>query len=729
MKGLMLAPGAHAPTFGGDGLTIHYNMKFHAIYGEGAMLTSQYYPHKEVIFMTDAHGMIAWVLTKLRTVFPGIEHKAVGISNILIYWSNALAALVLFLILVRLKVQTNLAIIFAVLIALLSPQIHRQTCGHYALGFAYLLPTVILYLLQQRFKLSYLIFSLALIFLLIVIGLNNPYLLAISCSLMLAAAGIGILGRLWGKGPDWAVVLCWSGVAILSLLITMGILHQLEVVDDRVAVPAGFFTNVASVEGLLAPTETWIYKPIKALFRIGSNNFEARSFIGIAAILYLLISIVSRARGLKSKVFNKENNLAIILLGSIAVLVFSFGYPFILNKEWSVEHLGKIAQFRAPARFTWVFYFGITIVTAKYFSQLFEDLAFTRLKKWRVPMLAFIILLWGYDVHEFLQWRTKGKIHHNALSTEQLRPIKQLAKELKINTDNYQGMFLLPSEHGWTDKVYHEGCWRSNYEGYRWSIATGLPLINGKLSRVSLSHTLESMELISHPSIKRNILSQFPNDKKILILKAKEQVLTDGEEAFLSSGQTIYDSKDYVLLEIIPSSYAQELHKARVAILTQRPHEDSLTQILPQPLHYSHPEINKSHAFAGEGCLRIEAGETKVMTIPIDTSFRADTIELSFWNYVDASRYGGPHWKLEMLSNGQKVGSQNLWTLDVKETQMGWLRIAFDIPIEKGIDSIVLYHRHKFASFIDELLLKNKVDDIYYQNGQNLYFNNYQIEE
>ncbi|MEM9528671.1 MAG: hypothetical protein AAGA31_18805, partial [Bacteroidota bacterium] len=146
-KGLMLDPNRTAPTFGGDGLTIHYNLQYHATYGEGVYLKNQYYPYEESVFMTDAHSLVAVVLAALRPIFPDVGRHSVGIANVLIYWSSPVAVLFLFLCLRRLNVRWPLALIFGLLVGMMSPQILRQM-GQYTLGFTFMLPATLWYLLS-----------------------------------------------------------------------------------------------------------------------------------------------------------------------------------------------------------------------------------------------------------------------------------------------------------------------------------------------------------------------------------------------------------------------------------------------------------------------------------------------------------------------------------------------------------------------------------------------------
>ncbi len=721
MKGLMFDPNEHAPTFGGDGLTIHYNLQFHATYGKGTQLTSQYHPHTETIFMTDAQGLLAVVLAQLRPYFPGLPAYSVGISNFLIYWSNGIAACIIFLCLIKIKVDNKLAIALAVLIALLSPQIHRQTCGHYALGYAFVLPTVFYFLVHKQLSQGYIIKAGLLTLLLITLGLNNPYLLAISCSLLLACFGVGLLASFFGFKIQKSVLFSWLAVALLSLFITQGILHSIDEVTDRVKVPFGFFENVASFKGLLFPDETWLAKPLSSLFSEGPNSFESRSFIGFIPLLVLLGLPITfwKKKRLWTSTFN-EGNLAVIFLGSIAVLVFAFGEPFSLFKAWSLEHLGQVLQFRAPGRFTWVFYFAASLVTARYLSELLNRLQVRKKQSISLAIIIPLLLVWSIDAHQFLSWRTKNRIHHNAFSPEQLQPYSKLTKELGIDTTNYQGIYLLPTEHGWTDKVYHDGSWSSNYNGYRLSVATGLPLINGKLSRASLSRTLNSMQLISNPLIKRPLLKELSSDKAILVLRAADQELKPHEASFFDEAEIVYSSKEYVLGKI-------EVQKLKENLAQKRTRATNFSDSIAAPLLYEHYESSKVKAFVGKGSRKLDVGKQTILAYPISVD-KNDSLNISLWYYADPSISGGPWWTAQSLSKGKVTEEQKTWSLNLTDTQKGWLRVEFLLPVTSEIDEIKLLSEYRNPAYIDELLVRRAKDTISLRRDDLLLYNNYIIE-
>jgi len=721
LKGLLYAPNHYAPTFGGDGLTIHYNLHYHAAFGEGAELKSQYHPHSEVIYMTDAQGVVAYVLATLRPYFPQLHQYASGISNFLIFWSNPLAAIVLFLFFLKLKVRPSLSIIFAILIALMSPQITRQVGGHYALGYAFLIPLLMYFLisLDQSLKRN-IINALVLIIVLSILGINNPYLLAISGSFFLAFSGIGILAYILLRKGRLSHFILALAVAIISLVITGSFLGSLDEVTDRTKVPYGFFGNLSTVKSIFFPSGTLLNEPLSALFKRSRQINEGTAYIGLVPILFLVYAPYSLIIQ-KTSLFG-SHYLGQILLASIAVLLFSLGIPFLYMQEWTLDHLGKVLQFRAPGRFSWVFYYVTTMIAAFGVSRWISSIIETGRQQKAILIGTLVIGLWGLEVHQFMHRSTKGKIHHNAFNNERLVDYRHKVEELNLNGDKYEGIFLIPTEHGWTDKVHHPGKFRSNYEGYRYSLTSGLPLINGKLSRMSVSQCLSSMELLADPMVKKDLLDQFSSEKDILFVVSLENELSPQEARLVHSTNEIYKTDKYMLSSINIQEFITREHLHRQALIS-----DNTIDSLAIPIIYDHMDNNTQYAFAGSGARNIKAGNEEILSFPLSNSYNHDTLELSFWYYVDHDYSGGPVWDLICKQKGKITYKEKLHGLDLMETQDGWMKVVFELPTKKEFESVTIESNSRHPYYIDEVLVRRIQDTISMGIDGELFVNNYRI--
>ncbi|MFT6129400.1 MAG: hypothetical protein ACJATN_001124 [Neolewinella sp.] len=699
-KGLMWEPNLHAPTFGGDGLTIHYNLQYHATYGEGVYLESQYYPHQESVFMTDAQALAAVVLAGLRPVFPHIGQYATGISNVLIFWSSPLAALLLFLIFRRLGVRWSLSFLFGCLIAMMSPQIIRQLGGQYTLGFTFLLPLVAWYQLAYDGGKKYWLKSILVALTVIIIGLNNPYLYAVASALLMGAAGMGILLKLTGLVRlPWNQLLQWIGVTLASTVVIALTLAAFDQVDDRVEVPFGFFHNIAAWGGMLTDQDTYSYSLIRGIIPgLDTPRRENQMYLGLIPILFALalplILLVPKTR--KAVGLAQAPTLLVLLAGTLPGLLLGFGLPFVYFEDWTYDHLGSLLQFRAPVRFSWPLFYVLAIGAGFALSQLYEYLAGTK----KVWLLAIPLLLWSVDAHQFLAGHTKGKAGPSAFTPKSLQEKRALAEELGINTTAFSSIYLLPTEQGWSDKIHQDGSWRSNHDGYKLSLATGLPLLNGKLSRVGLSRVLRSLQVVSHPLIEKPALKELPAGKSILLLASNENVLDPREADLLATGEVLFSNEKVELRRVSPATL---LARTSEAISLAK----SDTAAFAKPAARAVFEKNTTHAFFGDGSRSVSPGWTTFELPVLQDSTTTNKLELSFWIFADKSRFGGPKFYLRQLGkDGKRLSEDKFWTNETFDAQNGWLRVAFHCSPGPETAELELVGQYEFPYFIDELWLR-----------------------
>ena len=91
---------------------------------------------------TDCHPLLASVPKFLNQQFPGLSNYSIGILNLLLVLSIGITAFILYFIFIELKINYILAILGALGISALSPQILRIT-GHLALSYSFFIPLTI----------------------------------------------------------------------------------------------------------------------------------------------------------------------------------------------------------------------------------------------------------------------------------------------------------------------------------------------------------------------------------------------------------------------------------------------------------------------------------------------------------------------------------------------------------------------------------------------------------
>lgn len=719
---LMITPGEKSPTFGGDGLTIHYNLQYHATYGEGAYLTSQYHPYAESVFMTDAHALLAVVFAWLRPAFPGLAAHASGIANALIFWSTPIAVLFLFLTFRHLKVRWWLSLAFGLLIALMSPQILRQLGGQYTLGFTWLLPSVIWYVFTWGDGKNYLLKSVILTVVIYLLGLNNPYLYAIAGAFLLAISGLATLLRLGGNQTiPWRPILHWFGVFVGSTIAVFLTLEYFDVVDDRVDVPFGFFHNIANWGGLLSSQDVLLYDWIHRVFPgLATPKYEHQLYLGVVPLLgAVCLPFLLLVPKIKKQVrLHQRPLLLVCLVGGLAGLIFGFGLPFSYFKYWTYDHLGAVLQFRAPVRFGWPFYYLLGIAAGFTLGQLFES---SEWRKWARPLVLCFVLIWAVEAHQFLRGHLVDRMHGNSFRPERLDDFRDIARQAGIDTTAFSSIFLLPTELGWTDKVHHNGTWRSNHDGYSLSLVTGLPLLNGKLSRLSLERCLQSLQVTTHPLVEKQILEKIDSSKDILLLAAPDKNLDPPERRLRELGTSLFKSDQFELLSLDPKVLRAEHAAAVAAIATD-------TTITGNYQRFAY-EFNEDQAFFGRGSQRVGKFWQDVFRLPVDSLAGDGPHDVSFWVYTDGRRFGGPKFYLKLEDEaGAKVTEQYQWTNRVYEAQRGWQRIAFtlEVPPEATLLKLISDYDHPY--YVDEVLIRPAGASVLIDGPGGRLYNNYWVE-
>ncbi|MGB3799691.1 MAG: hypothetical protein WA952_07730, partial [Lewinella sp.] len=502
-----------------------------------------------------------------------------------------------------------------------------------------------------------------------------------------------------------------------------GVINYLDHVDDRVMIPFGYFKNVSYWGGLLTSPSLFTYHPLRDLLPyLQAPSGEQAAYLGFIPILFAAaLPAILLVMLWRSRLFNRlERRMTVLLLGAAGVLAYAFGLPFSYFPDWTFDNLGLVLQFRAPARFTWPMYYTLSVVTAYGTYNLARAIS---VRAVGAGLLLLVLGVWATEAHQFTRARLDNRVHHNAFSPEKLYPARVLADSLALDTSTYTSIYLLPSEQGWSDKIFRDGSWRSNYEGYQLSVATGIPLLNGRLTRISVKQTLASLQLISDPLVKRTLLEELPEDRAILLLTARNTKLLPGEEALRQNGTLLYQNQ-YIELR---SLYPQAIRQRTDSIQSAKLHADFAG---PEAFVHLPMEDNDEFAFIGAGSQRASPRWAILADFPLDTARLSGTLELSFWNYVDRRYFGGPVFYLNFRdSAGEMISEQRRWINDSPDTQDGWLRANFVFDPPPGTASLRVVGDYTFPYYVDELLLRQPDATVILDTEGVTRINNYVVDD
>ena len=526
----------------GDGIKNYYTYLFHANYGENfTEFNGMNYPYGEHITYTDGHPF----LTNVIRVF-GLGNYGVGILNMIILLSFPLCAFFLNKILLHFKSQKWISVLAAVAITLLTPQIFRIN-GHYSLSYSFAIPLVWWLLIRINETRKW-IFSISLFTFVLITLFTHPYLGLIN---ILFAFVWGLIVWLTNR-KDYRVLLQTFFHSVLPVVVFKVLINLTDTHVNRTDNPGGFFTNHGNWTAILSPYQGPLDKFYRNILHFDAINWETSVYIGsgvtILAIVTLIVVLV-KIKSYDVKSFLKSKSFLFFVTAFI-ILIFSFCIPFKYN--WVkplLEYIKPIKQFRALARFGWLFYYVFTILVVVWFFKLK-----TKNRIWQY--LLFIICM-GLSIYEAIPLHRKKARQmteqNNIFKVENLSNSQQelihSLKELKPDA-----FMFLPVTHLSSESIYLIGDQQSEFDSQWISYHLNLPMLNSATSRMSLDEAYKFNNLFSPSYIQKDYLNDIPkNDRIVIITNGKG--LRPFENQFLENCKLISKVNEFSLYEFNKNQY------------------------------------------------------------------------------------------------------------------------------------------------------------------------------
>jgi hypothetical protein len=585
----------------GDGLKDYFGAYYYIKYDTGYFHSSAMnYPHGEHVFFTGNQPSISVVLKVLNKLGMTSAENAVGVINLFMLFSLFLGILFLYLFLVHLKLPPWYSMLVSIGIIFLSPQLARMP-GHFSLSYVFAIPAM-LYLMarfheHRRIWLSAVIG----IFVLWALG-THVYMLGFHASIILF---YWIYSFVFFKGSfkESRNYLHITLQFILPLLLFTGFMLLTDEVTDRTSYPWGFLVFKAVPESIFLP----LGKPYgQLLYKISSFHYvqwESVAYIGFIAVTGFIIMIFMFFLFLFTKRFEKagtpsENTLLnIYLWASLVMLLYSFGFPFIIRPlEFLVHYIGPLKQMRGIARFSWLFFYVINIFI---FYHIW-NLKFRNIHRalWLVMLVASLSFLW-YDA--WLNVNFWSRFVNNKIPA--LNDVHNQSEENewvhKIDPQRYQASVPIPYFHIGSENYWLEGPCGIFKNSILVSWKTGIPSMGVMLSRTSLSQTLENLELFLPAYRKPVILDKLQPEKPFLLITAEQcENIPEYQQDFIKKAIPLFQTPHFSLYELAYDSVlalksnpyesikAEIQHNrlyAHAHFFTSQPLRDFITDTAEQP--------------------------------------------------------------------------------------------------------------------------------------------------
>ena len=539
---------------GGDGLQSYVNMEYHIRYDTSYMrCNSMNYPYGEHVFFTSNQPLFSNTVKFISANIKDISDYTLGMLNFLMLFFLVITPIIMFLIFDHLGIGTLVSVIASVAIAYLSPQLDRFG-GHFNLSYVAAIPWMILLLLKFFRKPSVLLT--VLIFLSVLAGaLTHFYIYGFYAILILF-----FYGAEWIKKQIFRNNLSLLVHLFIQLILPFLILQLFYISDhitDRPSYPWGFLYYRAYPQSVLLPMNRPYGQFLHTFINTNYIDWEGYAFAGMVALAGSIIIVVQFVQKLFRKHYSSLANVTgnrqinVLFWASFTALLYSFGLPFILGLERLIDLIGPVRQMRGIARFSWVFFYVMNIVTIYWLWNWFKEKQGWLRAAVIIAALAMLCTDAWYNV------RNRGRSLENsipALTDRQLEePENQWIKH--INIRNYQAFIPLPYFHIGSENIWIDGGCEIVNRSFIAIKNSGLPCLGVMLSRTSLSQTVENVSFMTGLPCNELHLERFPTKKPFLLLVAPCDLLNEHERQLILNATKIDSSGNFGIYELPFSAF------------------------------------------------------------------------------------------------------------------------------------------------------------------------------
>ncbi len=649
----------------GDGMKNYYAPAYYVKYGGRLTFNGMGYPYSSYLMYADPMPIIAVPLHWINEYLFGIENYTIGIINFVMLFSIIPCILFLFLILRHYRLPVWYAIIVALLVAHLSPQIHR-ILGHFGLSMTAFVPAIWYILLRQTTSSRPYRWVLLQIIVILFFTFIHAYYLLIAAVFILAYLLVYFLQYYFKKQVNWRQFTALLLTAILPIVVFKIFQILTDPTTDMHISPYGFFVYHAEPRTILFSREVPLVGFWKTFYSNHTPKFEGYAYIGFTAVLVVLFTLIKGFKYVVKRQWSKiirpvlPNNLRTAIWASVVVLLYSMCIPFEQGFAFVLDYVPQIKQFRALGRFAWIFYYIFTVYAAFYFYLVFRRMSIEGVRKIAVMMLFLLFSLWAIEGYQMIKAKKDYIIKVNHADHDfygQTTNYNNILEEKGYKVEDFQAIMVFPYFNVGSEKIYvTERGSGGLYMGCKASYQTGLAMNSTFLGRYSISRAMKMGQLMSDTLIAKEILKDYPNDKPLLLVAHGKKFLPD-EERILKKAKLIYQKEEEALYELPLSAFNDNKEQIKLQFAAQK---DSLFRF-QTPNYWSTDSINNvvinhfedgnyADALFGEKALQQEAGEMVLFEGKIPNAKAGQLYLISVWVKSDDKHAAFPDFSYKQFN-------------------------------------------------------------------------------
>lgn len=725
---LFTSPGHIMLDPSGDGAKNYFTYLYQSLYGNGTWFYGMNYPYGEHVIYTDDQPLVAMLVSGLGRIIHVDRNTALGVMHVSIAISYIFSIIVTYKILIEYKVRPWLAILFASLVIIMSPQVLRLT-GHFALSHAFYIPALIYLVLRYDHtdKKKYLVYLLVIS---ILMAFIHPYFLGISL-LFIGFYAIAYCifrgGKLWTKVKK---VLPLLGAIVCSMIIVKLILVLTDPMTDRPTAPYGTLMYLTEDPDYLNSAFSPIWQFIKArgwYTKELSSGGEGYSYMGLVPIITSIIVIIggitvlilSKIKGEKLNNKTRYASACIWLFVALSALTLAKGIPFKWHMLWLFDYISALKQFRTLGRFSWLFYYVITLFAIVAISRYYEWLL-ARRKVLAYIFVAIPLCIWSLEAKGYLD---RIKVLNNNYAngykwffmTEEQNWNDYLAKQNHKPSD-FQAIITLPFTHIGSEKLWLNAFHYWNIViAYRAGIQLKLPLVDVNMSRSSWSQTKMQVRTAGGPWADKPLLRTIKSNKPFLLLKFDDIAVNDDENYLLSASDSIGHFSQFYIYACYPDRLRhndQQHHDSIKSIYTSMSKGDTCLGCRGTwYVNHFDSSTSDQHIFSKGSQEPTKKEELVTEIIPIEPAYDNELYEISYWALLEPTTYQSPYIVFNVLdSNDNQVGWGDALIKEGTDNDgKMWFRASryFSMPASAKKIRIIL-HNDLLTSYLrfDELMIR-----------------------
>ncbi len=747
LSSIVLYPGNMLIALGGDaGMTYHAYL-YHVLYEKGVWTDCMNYPYGDNITYKGSLPLLSIPLSYCRDILHINTEKALATMHLLIGLSYVLAILYTYKILRHFKILPLLSILYAIFITLMSPQVFKLL-GHFGLVYTCVIP-MLFYWSLKYYDTNKWLYPLYMLILGLLMSFSHLYFGAI----IFVWVVFYVCAHLLFVKQAFRYKIKHNGMLLISMVLLFGILKLFLITTDPAKDRPTYQSDSKHNSTYLTNILTTAHSPFGNLTQkiykkisISGDNDEGYTYLGIVTILVIIISIVNGIiiffKKRDSFLLSQKLFHPIWVFIALCSLFLAMDMPYRLNMEWLFDYTYIFKQFRSLGRFSWIFYYSITIYSVVLIFSWYQKAILYKKYIVAYSILIVTLITWGVEVNAYADFiRSKnenGMYNYTFFCSKEEKKWSEFLLEHQHNKDEFQAIISLPFANVGTEKIALENdvtSWVMTLDG-KASIQLHLPIVDAYIARESWSIAESQVRIAGGPFTDKPILKLV--DKRPFLLFQFEEDSLDADSKYLL---TATDYIGHFSQLNVYAFYPERLIK------NDKVYADSITQILPYlttsdtcigsngTWYVNHFDnlISTEKLFGTGAAKTIKEIDTIIATIPIVPETEGQLYEFSCWFLLSKLNPYFPSVLLESLDDaGNILYSKEILTKLSCDNYGLWFRTSSYFNLVPKCKSIrCKIHNYPSTSYIamDELLLRpaNAIIISKQKDSNNIMVNNHFI--